>query len=253
MRASGDLYRNRVLVDIKAKQTSVAVCPSIAQNAANGSNPTSIQIPRLVRFSGVAKDASGEPMTGVVGIMFSPNKEAQSGAPLSTETQNIQVGPSGHYAVLLGSASAGGVPLALFSSSEVHWIGAHISGQPEQPRVLLLSVLVSLLTIDAASGASRIIKLPIPNATSGSQDVQSLRGFHWSGSGQVLKQGCRSGVVDTSLLGRVDHDEIKPSRLALGAGEAQCQLPSGRPVTIGFVCWKCARSRMPYDTCAWNG
>ncbi len=145
MRASRDLYRNRVRVDIKAKQTSVAVCPSIAQNAANASNPTSIQIPRLVRFSGVAKDASGEPMTGVVGIMFSLYKEEQSGASLSTETQNIQVGPSGHYAVLLG------VPLALFSSAEVHWIGAQISGQPEQPRVLLLSVLVSLLTIDAAS------------------------------------------------------------------------------------------------------
>jgi hypothetical protein len=34
--------------------------------------------------------------------------------------------------------------------------------------------------------SSVIRKLPIPNAVSGCQEVQSLQGFHWSDSGQVF-------------------------------------------------------------------
>jgi hypothetical protein len=52
----------------------------------SSSNPpassSSAQVPRLIRSSGIAKDATGKPMAGGVGITFSLYKEQQGGAPL---------------------------------------------------------------------------------------------------------------------------------------------------------------------------
>jgi trimeric autotransporter adhesin len=127
----------------------VAVCPSIAQVAASDSASTSIQVPRLIRFSGVAKDESGKPVSGLVGVTFYLYKDEQGGAPLWMEPQNVQADAAGHYTVLLGSATSDGVPLSLFSSAEAHWISTQISGQPEKPRVLLLSVPYALKAADA--------------------------------------------------------------------------------------------------------
>jgi hypothetical protein len=103
----------------------------------------------LIRFSGVAKDETGKPMPGVLGITFAFYKDEQAGAPLWIETQNIQADAAGHYSALLGSATADGVPLSLFISTEAHWISMQISGQPESARVLLLSVPYALKAADA--------------------------------------------------------------------------------------------------------
>ncbi len=125
------------------------VCTMIAQTTANNPTPASAQVPRLIKFSGVAKDESDKPITGVIGVTFSLYKEQQAGAPLWVETQNVQADSAGHYTALLGSASADGVPLELFSTAEAQWIGIRVSGQAEQPRVLLLSVPYSLKAADA--------------------------------------------------------------------------------------------------------
>jgi|SRR6516164_1339965 hypothetical protein len=109
----------------------------------------SVQVPRVIRFSGIAKDETGKALSGVLGITFALYHDEQGGAPLWLETQNVQADAAGHYTALLGSATADGVPLSLFSSAEVHWIGAQISGHPEQPRVLLLSVPYALKAADA--------------------------------------------------------------------------------------------------------
>jgi hypothetical protein len=106
-------------------------------------------IPRLIKFSGTAKDEAGKPMSGILGMTFALYKEEQGGSPLWLETQNVQADANGHYTALLGSATADGVPLSLFSSAEVHWISTQIAGQPEQGRVLLLSVPYALKAADA--------------------------------------------------------------------------------------------------------
>jgi hypothetical protein len=128
---------------------SAVVCTALAQTAAPNSSVASSQVPRLIKFSGVAKDESGKPLTGVVGLTFSLYKGQQGGSPLWVETQNVQVDATGHYTAMLGSASADGVPQSLFSSAEVHWVSTQISGQREQPRVLLLSVPYALKAADA--------------------------------------------------------------------------------------------------------
>jgi hypothetical protein len=125
------------------------VYTTLAQTAAPNSNLASTQVPRLIKFSGVAKDESGKPVTGAVDITFSLYKDEQGGSPLWVEPQNVRPEETGHYTVMLGSASADGVPLSLFSSAEAHWISTQVSGQPEQPRVLLLSVPYALKAADA--------------------------------------------------------------------------------------------------------
>jgi len=59
--------------------------------------------------------------------------------------------------------------------------------------------------------------LPIPNAMRGNEEVQSLRGLQRT----ILRRFSNTAAVEvrwnTALLGRVDHDEIKVSRLVLGA------------------------------------
>jgi trimeric autotransporter adhesin len=128
---------------------SAMVVSTLAQTAAPSSNLVSTQIPRLIKFSGVAQDEAHTSLTGVVGVTFSLYKDQQGGSPLWVETQNVRVDETGHYTVMLGSASADGVPLSLFSSAEAHWISTQVSGQPEQARVLLLSVPYALKAADA--------------------------------------------------------------------------------------------------------
>jgi trimeric autotransporter adhesin len=128
---------------------SAAICTTQAQTAASNSSPTSTQVPRLIKFSGLAQDESRKPVTSVVGITFSLYKDQQGGSPLWVETQNVQADATGHYTAMLGSASANGVPLSLFSSGEAHWISTQISGHAESARVLLLSVPYALKAADA--------------------------------------------------------------------------------------------------------
>jgi hypothetical protein len=75
-------------------------------------------VPTLVNFSGVLTDANGKPLTGTVGATFFLYKDQQGGAPLWLETQNLQPDRTGHYSVLLGSASGHGLPPELFASGE---------------------------------------------------------------------------------------------------------------------------------------
>jgi hypothetical protein len=106
-------------------------------------------VPPLVRFSGVLTDGNGEPLTGVVGVTFSLYKDSQGGAALWMETQNVRPNNSGHYSVMLGSATNQGLPFDLFVSGEARWLGVQTQGQSEQPRVLLLSVPYALKAGDA--------------------------------------------------------------------------------------------------------
>ena len=60
--------------------------------AAAAQTPAGSALPRLVRFSGTAKDAAGNPVTGVTGITFALYAEQTGGAPLWSETQSVQAG-----------------------------------------------------------------------------------------------------------------------------------------------------------------
>jgi hypothetical protein len=117
----------------------------------------STDVPKLVKFSGTAKDETGKLMTGAVGITFSLYKDQQGGSPLWLETQNVQADAAGHYTAMLGSATTEGVPLEVFSSGEAQWLGVQIQGQPAQARVLLVSVPYALKAHEAETLSGRSI------------------------------------------------------------------------------------------------
>ena len=125
----------------------VAGCLLVLGAAAQ--TPAGSALPRLVRFSGTAKDAGGNPVTGVTGITFALYAEQTGGAPLWSETQNVQAGAGGHYTVLLGAAKSEGLPADLFTAEQAHWVGVSVEGQPEQPRILLVSAPYALKAGDA--------------------------------------------------------------------------------------------------------
>ena len=136
---------------------SVLACTTVAQTSAPNSSAASTQVPRLIRFSGVALDETHNPMPGVLGFTFSLYEDQQGGSPLWVETQNIQADANGHYTALLGSVSAEGMPLELFSSGEAQWLGVQIQGQPERARVLLVSVPYALKAHEAETLSGRSI------------------------------------------------------------------------------------------------
>jgi len=61
---------------------STLICTAQAQTAASNASPTSTQVPRLIKFSGLAQDETKKPLSGVVGITFSLYKDQQGGSPL---------------------------------------------------------------------------------------------------------------------------------------------------------------------------
>src|SRR5580692_5436703 len=130
-----------------------------------------VVVPPMVKFSGVLNGASSKPMTGTVGITFSLYKEAQGGAALWVETQNVTLDKTGHYTALLGSTTSQGLPAALFASGEARWLSVQAQGEAEQPRTVLMSVPYALKALDAETIGGKplsALQLAAPNTASGS-------------------------------------------------------------------------------------
>lgn len=109
----------------------------------------SVTVPHMIRVSGSLHDPPGQPLNGPVTITFSLYENQDSADPSWQEAQNLSLGPDGHYHAILGAGSANGLPLEIFSSGEARWLGVRATGQPEEPRVLLLSVAYALKAADA--------------------------------------------------------------------------------------------------------
>jgi trimeric autotransporter adhesin len=108
-----------------------------------------VSVPRLVQFNGTLKDAAARPLAGVASVTFAIYAEQDGGTALWSETQNVLADPNGHYNVLLGSATAAGVPAELFGTGQSRWLGVTVGRQQEMSRILLASVPYALKAADA--------------------------------------------------------------------------------------------------------
>ena len=106
-------------------------------------------MPRLVMYNGVAKDASGKPLTGTLGVTFALYSAQEGGAPLWLETQNVRADLQGRFSVYLGATKPDGLPQDLFVSGEARWLGVRPEGQGEQPRAQLITVPYAMKAGDA--------------------------------------------------------------------------------------------------------
>jgi Chaperone of endosialidase len=145
--------------------------PASAMSAAGGVADASMTAPALVSFTGVLKDETGKPLTGVQGVTFALYKSQSEGPALWIETQNVNADAEGRFAVLLGANSSKGLPLDLFTTGQAQWIGVQANGQSEQPRVFLTSVPYALATIEGRNGnlppaSSSITKSDSPSVVS---------------------------------------------------------------------------------------
>ena len=124
---------------------------SLGQSAQTpGQSSVAPGVPRLMKFSGELKDASGTPLADTVGVMFAIYSEQAGGVPLWQETQSVQFS-QGNYTVFLGNSTSTGLPAELFASGQSQWLGITVllPGETEQPRVLLASVPYALKAVDA--------------------------------------------------------------------------------------------------------
>jgi hypothetical protein len=145
----------------------LSALPLASQNTASNGVAVGMQVPRLVRFSGTLNgvtvdpasngvvSASGVVPTGIIAITFSFYAEQTGGVPLWAEVQNVHVDATGHYAVQLGATKPDGLPVELFTSAQAQWLGVQQEGQPEQSRVMLLSVPYALKAADAETFGGR--------------------------------------------------------------------------------------------------
>lgn len=141
-----------LLVSMAAASTIVGPSLLWAQNEAVSSTVGAPSVPRLIRFNGVLTDGRGWPIATPVNVLFGiysqPNGE---GEPLWQETQQVSPNDKGGYSVLLGSANPIGIPIDVFKPGESQYLSMKPEGEPEQRRVLLVSVPYALKAADSAT------------------------------------------------------------------------------------------------------
>jgi len=187
------------------------------------------QVPRLVRFSGTLLDENGQPRTGTAGVTFLLYKDQAGGAPLWMETQNVTLDAKGHYTALLGSTKPDGLPTELFASGEARWLAVQPEREPEQSRVLLLSVPYALKAMDAETLGGRPISDFVLSASeahssadatqrtgTGSADAAAIS----TPSGPITGSGTKNFIpiwTNTTVLGNSTIAEIS-GKVGIGTG-----------------------------------
>jgi hypothetical protein len=102
-------------------------------------------VPQQVRFTGTLPTRNGDTVEAVFRIYAA----SEGGEPLWTETQQIAVAQDGSYSVLLGSASAKGLPQAVFGSGQARWVAVAVERGEEEPRIPLASAPYAMKAGDA--------------------------------------------------------------------------------------------------------
>jgi len=101
-------------------------------------------------------------MGGTVALHFMMYNEPYGGSAYWQETQNVRLDAEGGYTVLLGETTLGGLPADIVAPGGMHWLGVQVSGQPEQPRMLLVE-MPSTFKPDTINSASSVAESATPN------------------------------------------------------------------------------------------
>src|SRR5579871_794310 len=96
-----------VLAALASSMVLIACGPVFAQT------PAASGLPHLIRFSGTAKDATGQPVTRISGFTLSLYAEQTGGTAVWSEQQNVTPDRVGRYTVLLGASRSEGLPTEL--------------------------------------------------------------------------------------------------------------------------------------------
>jgi hypothetical protein len=115
----------------------------------------SVNVQRLFKFSGNLTEAQRGFSRDTVALHFMMYSRPYGGSAYWQETQNVHPDAEGGYTVLLGETAMGGLPADIVAPGGIHWLGVQVSGQPEQPRMLLVE-MPSTFKPDSMSAASAV-------------------------------------------------------------------------------------------------
>src|ERR1022692_1114933 len=184
-----------------AQQTSTSAAASVSAQAATNT------VPNLIRYSGTLKGEQGAAasLSATVGVTFAIYKQQDGGAPIWMETQNVTPEASGQYSVLLGSTKTEGVAAELFSDQEQRWLGVEVQGQPEQARVLLVSVPYAFRAHEAETlgglPASAFAQVSTPQSSLG--PIGSPAPLNASASPAIAASVSPAVVTGLGVVGRI--------------------------------------------------
>ncbi len=203
-----------------ARQTNTSAATTTAQESA---------VPRVIQFGGVVKDANGTPQTGSVSLTFMLYESQDGGTALWSETQSAELDAQGHYTVLLGANTAGGLPLDLFTAVAARWLGVQpqIPGFPEQPRVLLVGVPYAMKAADADTLGG----LP---AAAFVQQASGQPGASTGGTKTASSAARDSGAANPPTLGTKNYIPVFTGGTPLAADSIMYQA-GGNSIGIGTV------------------
>jgi hypothetical protein len=168
----------------------------------------------LVRFNGTLFDGRGWPVTVPVSVTFAIY-DAPSGwdkPPVWQEVQQIAPNSKGSYSTLLGLASTRGIPAEVFDPNTSQWLGVKVEGEPEQARVLLVSVPYALKAGDAQTlgglpasafalaGTQAVVAAPASIGPSASPDAGSNVTTTGGTANYLPKFNGASTVVDSQIF-----------------------------------------------------
>ena len=117
---------------------------------------------RLFKFSGNLTETQPGVIGGTVALHFMMYNQPYGGSAYWQETQNVHPDADGGYTVLLGETTLGGLPADIVAPGGIHWLGVQVSGQPEQPRLLLVE-MPSTFKPDPMSATSSVSKSATQN------------------------------------------------------------------------------------------
>ncbi len=179
--------------------------------------PATTPIPNLVRYGGVLKDAQGAPLASTTtGVTFAIYKQQDGGSPIWMETQNVTTDAAGDYSVLLGGTTAAGLPGDLFSEQEQRWLGVQVQGQPEQARVMMVSVPYAFHAGEAEKLAGHSVSEFVTTDNLQTVVQQQLQQTGTSGGTTTLAtKDSKSGVAPVPTDGATDFIDTTTDQVVL--------------------------------------
>src|ERR1700730_10706724 len=130
--------------------TSGAITSAQSPAPAVQAQAPSTSAPTLVRLDGQLKTPTGEARTGTVTIVVSLYADKDDATPLWVEPQLVTLDAAGHYSLFAGATLTDGVPEEFLSGATAgHWLGVGPQGEPEQFRMMLLTVPYALQAREA--------------------------------------------------------------------------------------------------------
>jgi len=167
-------------------------------------------VPHVVNYQGKLADKNSKPVNATVSMTFGLYYVSAGGASAFTETQNVIV-TNGIYSVLIGSATAGGVPTSIFSAGADVYLNIVVAGETLTPRQRIATVPYALKAneSDSAANADRVDGMDstsfaaashthtLGSITTASEILNSVKTVDGSGSG--LDADLLDGLHSTSF------------------------------------------------------